>query len=344
MFANDTILVTGGAGFIGVNAAAHYARNQWRVVIVDNLCRQGSKNNLAWLKTRHRFEFENVDIRDTDKINHIIGTYKPRVLLHLAGQVAVTTSITNPREDFQVNALGALNVLEAVRIVSPETLHINASTNKVYGNMDDVPIEDTESRYRYKNNYQGVDVTRPVDFHSPYGCSKGAADLYTVDYHRIYGLNTVTLRQSCIYGPRQCGIEDQGWVAWFTIAAILNRPITIYGTGKQVRDILYIDDLLAAYDAVISNADDVAGKVFNIGGGIKRTISVKELVLFLEDVLGKQLSIRYQPKRPGDQDIFVSDIRRATSMLSWRPKTSLNDGLQSLVEWIEKHKSSFQAL
>jgi CDP-paratose 2-epimerase len=311
-------------------------------VIIDNLSRNGSKHNLEWLKERYKLSFEHVDVRDANKVNDIIRRYKPRVLLHLAGQVAVTTSIADPRGDFEVNALGSINVLEAVRVVSPETLFINASTNKVYGNMEDVSIDETESRYIYKDDYQGVDVMRPVDFYSPYGCSKGAADLYTVDYQRIYGLRTVTLRQSCIYGPRQCGMEDQGWVAWFAIAAILNRPITIFGNGKQVRDLLYIDDLLAAYDAVIANADDVSGRIFNIGGGMERTISVNELVRFLEATLGNKMSISYQASRPGDQRIFVCDIRHAASVLSWRPKTSVNDGLRSLVQWIAAHKSLFQ--
>lgn len=341
MSGGNTILVTGGAGFIGINAAAHYARKAWRVIIIDNLCRQGSKNNLTWLKRKESFVFENIDIRDTHKINYIVGKYKPKVLLHLASQVAVTTSVSNPREDFEVNAFGSFNVLEAVRKHSPETLCINASTNKVYGKMEDIAIEETESRYKYKNNYPGVGITRPVDCFSPYGCSKGAADLYTIDYHRIYGLRTVSLRQSCIYGPRQCGIEDQGWVAWFTIAAILDKAITIYGNGKQVRDILYIDDLLAAYDSVISNADAAIGKLFNIGGGMQRTLSLKELITLLEETLAKKIVVDYQQRRPGDQNIFVCDLGSANSILSWYPETSVSDGIRSLINWVEKNKALF---
>ncbi len=336
-----SIVVTGGAGFIGVNAAAHYAKQDYDVIVLDNLSRKGSENNLIWLKERYEIVFEHVDIRDSKKIDDAINKYRPDIVLHLAGQVAVTTSVRNPREDFETNALGSFNVLEAVREYSPESVYINASTNKVYGKMADVPVHEAETRYEYSHGFNGVDASRPIDLVSPYGCSKGAADLYTIDYHRIYGLNTVTLRQSCIYGPRQCGIEDQGWVAWFAIAAILNHPITIYGDGKQVRDILHIDDLLSAYDAVIAHADTMAGKAFNIGGGMSKTLSLQELIDYLQGTLRKKLVVSYQPARPGDQKIYVTDIESAVSTLSWSPKIDVFEGIESLLDWIVKNKNLF---
>ena len=269
-----SILITGGAGFIGVNAALHFAKNGWKVTVLDNLSRKGAENNLNWLTNQFPITFEQIDIRDFEKTERVVGNVRPDVLLHLAAQVAVTTSVENPREDFEINALGTFNLLEAVRKQSQNTFFINASTNKVYGKMDDVIVEERNGRYEYANLPLGVGETRNLDFHSPYGCSKGIADQYTIDYSRIYGLKTVTFRQSCIYGPRQFGVEDQGWVAWFTIASVLGRPLTIYGDGKQIRDILHVDDLLHAFDAVIDRKDKVNGQAFNIGGGPANTMSL----------------------------------------------------------------------
>ena len=262
-----SILITGGAGFIGTNASLHFSKDGWKVTVLDNLSRKGAENNLNWLKNKANFTFLQKDIRDIEETERIVGNVRPDVLLHLAAQVAVTTSVLNPREDFEINALGTFNVLEAVRKQSQNTFFINASTNKVYGKMDDVFVEERNGRYEYANLSLGVGENRNLDFHSPYGCSKGIADQYTIDYSRIYGLKTVTFRQSCIYGPRQFGIEDQGWVAWFTIASVLGRPLTIYGDGKQIRDVLHVDDLLHAIDAVIGRKDNVNGQAFNIGGG-----------------------------------------------------------------------------
>ena len=270
-----------------------------------------------------------------------MGNVRPDVLLHLAAQVAVTTSVLNPREDFEINALGTFNVLEAVRKQSQNTFFINASTNKVYGKMDDVFVEERNGRYEYANLSLGVGENRNLDFHSPYGCSKGIADQYTIDYSRIYGLKTVTFRQSCIYGPRQFGIEDQGWVAWFTIASVLGRPLTIYGDGKQIRDILHVDDLLQAFDAVIDRKDKVNGQAFNIGGGPDNTMSLIELIDYLETELRKKIPIKWDDWRPGDQQVFVCNIIKANEFLGWTPKIQVKQGVKQLISWVKENKHLF---
>ena len=248
-----TILITGGAGFIGANAADYFTREGWRIAILDNLSRRGAEDNLRWLRERTKFEFHKIDVRDAAGIQRVVGELKPHAMLHLAAQVAVTTSVADPRTDFEINAIGTFNLLEAVRKESPDTFFINASTNKVYGKMEEIGVDERNGRYEYRDHPRGISETQALDFHSPYGCSKGIADQYTIDYARIYGLDTVTFRQSCIYGPRQFGIEDQGWVAWFTIAAVLGKQITIYGDGKQIRDVLHVKDVARAYLAAIEN-------------------------------------------------------------------------------------------
>ena len=233
--------------FIGVNAAEYFADQGWRIAVLDNLSRRGTEENLRWLNDKVKVDFHKLDIRDAAGVERVVRETKPDALLHLAAQVAVTTSVSDPREDFEVNALGTFNVLEAVRKGSPQTFIINASTNKVYGKMEEIEVEERNGRYEYRDQTQGVSESQPLDFHSPYGCSKGVADQYTLDYARIYGLDTVSFRQSCIYGPRQFGIEDQGWVAWFIIAAVSGKQITIYGDGKQIRDVLHVKDVARAY-------------------------------------------------------------------------------------------------
>ncbi len=271
-----SILITGGAGFIGVNSAAHFAAKGWDVTVLDNLSRRGAPDNLQWLRERAPLHFERVDLRDAAEVDRVVRGTRPNVLLHLAAQVAVTTSVSHPREDFEINALGTFNMLDAVRRLSPRTFFINASTNKVYGKMEDLSVVERQGRYEYQDLAEGVSEQRPLDFHSPYGCSKGVADQYTIDFARIYGIKTVTFRQSCIYGPRQFGIEDQGWVAWFTIAAVLQKPITIYGDGKQIRDVLHVEDLVGAYQAAIEHQEIANGQAFNIGGGASKTLSLME--------------------------------------------------------------------
>jgi CDP-paratose 2-epimerase len=263
----------------------------------------------------------------------------------LAGQVAVTTSVVNPRQDFEANALGTFNVLEAARQSGDDPIILYASTNKVYGGMEDIEIVEQPTRYWYADYPLGIPETQPLDFHSPYGCSKGAGDQYMRDYARIYGLRTVVLRQSCIYGYRQFGIEDQGWVAWFIIAAIKGRQFSIFGDGKQVRDVLFIDDLLNVYEAAVKNIDKSAGQVYNVGGGPSNTMSIwVEFEPLLEEFLGKPISITMADWRPGDQRVFVSDIRKAERELGWQPEVSVRNGVYKLFNWIRENQHLFQHL
>lgn len=336
------VIITGGAGFIGSNAAARYLRNGHEVVVLDNLSREGTRKNLSWLESIGQFEFAHLDLRDSDGVTRFFASHRDADrVLHLAGQVAVTTSVTNPREDFEINATGALNVLEAMRLADMAAIALYSSTNKVYGEMTDVSIIERDNRYGYEHFADGIPESRNLDFHSPYGCSKGAADQYFIDYHRIYGLRTVVFRQSCIYGYRQFGAEDQGWVAWFMIASQLGRPITIYGDGKQVRDILFIDDLLDAYDAVFEAKEPALGRAYNIGGGARNVLSLLELLAYIDSRRDTPLQYSFAGWRPGDQKVFVSDIRRAASELNWTPKTACRQGLELLYNWIGENKNLF---
>ncbi|WP_448383640.1 GDP-mannose 4,6-dehydratase [Desulfosoma sp.] len=333
----ERMLITGGAGFIGFHCVKHFA-GLYDVVIVDNLSRKMTEDNLRELLALPNVRFERLDVRDVEALQRVFREYGPfAVILHLAGQVAVTQSVANPREDFEINALGTFNVLEAFRLHSPEALFMYASTNKVYGALEDLPLEEEEKRFSVRN-FSGIDEKRPLDFHSPYGCSKGAADQYVVDFGRIYHLTTVSFRQSCIYGPQQFGVEDQGWVAWFTIAAHLGLPVTIYGNGKQVRDLLYIDDLVDLYDVAIRNRDKFFGGTFmNIGGGFHCSLSLLELIDVLKD-MGYPLVPSFGAWRPGDQKIFISSNTRAEEILGWRPRVRPHEGVERIVEWVRKKR------
>jgi CDP-paratose 2-epimerase len=337
-----TILITGGAGFIGCNLAAALLRSGERVTIVDNLSRPRTDQNLAWLQAQFadRLRFERADIRDQAAMNALIPGHD--AVFHLAGQVAVTTSVQNPREDFEINALGTLNILEAARLASAPPAIFYASTNKVYGGMEEVRIVEQATRYAYADFPNGVPETQLLDFHSPYGCSKGAGDQYVRDYARIYGLKTVVFRQSCIYGPRQFGVEDQGWAAHFVIAAVTGRPITIYGDGKQVRDMLYIDDLIAAYLSALDQIETVSGRIYNIGGGARNTLSIwAEFGPLLERLLGRRLEVRYGDWRPGDQPVYISNIGKAERELNWQPAVAIEEGIERLVRWVEANRELF---
>lgn len=336
-------LVTGGSGFIGSNYVHRLLERGERVTIFDNFSRNGSKHNLAWLKSsfgESAFEVIEGDIRDADAVKQACKSAD--VILHFAAQVAVTTSVQDPRTDFEINAGGTLNVLEGARLSGRNPVVIFSSTNKVYGGMEDVGVEETETRYKYSKLERGVSEMMPLDFHSPYGCSKGAADQYVRDYGRIYGIPAVVLRLSCIYGTRQFGIEDQGWVAWFLIRAVLNQPISIYGDGKQVRDLLFIDDLMAAFDNVIERKDSLCGEIINLGGGNSNSVSVwQELGPIVEKLLGRRVDVSYADWRPGDQKIYVSDIEKARSLLGWNPKVSVDQGVTKIFEWIQANKDLF---
>jgi CDP-paratose 2-epimerase len=338
------IMITGGAGFIGVNAAQHFSAHGWSVVLLDNLSRRSAQENLDWIRQRAQVAFEYADVRAGEHIEKIVDDIKPDAILHLAAQVAVTTSVDNPREDFEINALGTLNLLEAIRQTSPKTFFMNASSNKVYGKMEDLAVTELDGRYEYKDLQAGVSEDRALDFHSPYGCSKGTADQYTIDYSRIYDLNTVSFRQSCIYGRRQFGMEEQGWIAWFAIAAVLGRPITLYGDGKQVRDALHVKDLVRAYELAWETRHSVSGQVFNIGGGPANTISLLEVIGHLEANLGINIPIVWRDWRPGDQPVFVCDIEKARRLLEWHPTITVYQGMDDLTKWVQDNKSLISRL
>lgn len=336
------IFITGGAGFIGSNAALYYLNKGDDVIIFDNFSRKGSKSNVQWIKqaARKQPKIYEGDIRDFQAVKKVVKNID--VLLHFAGQVAVTTSVENPRDDFENNALGALNVLEAVRLSKANPIFVYSSTNKVYGGLDNLKIREKETRYAFVNHPYGVNEEQNLDFHSPYGCSKGASDQYVRDYHRIYGLNTIVFRQSCIYGPRQFGIEDQGWVAWFIIAVTLGKKIDIYGNGKQVRDLLYIDDLVCAYDLAITNIIKTKGQIYNIGGGPRNTISVwRELQPLLEEHFNKKIPASFSKTRPGDQPIFIADIGKAKKDFGWEPRVGVKEGVRRLYDWVQENKKLF---
>lgn len=329
----SNILITGGAGFIGVNTAAHYLKIGDQVWILDNLSRACSKINLAWLKKNFRgLKFIKGDIRDFDLLKREV--LNKDIIFHFAGQVAVTTSVIAPLEDFEINAGGTLKLLEAIRQKNKQAILIYSSTNKVYGGMENEQLVEKESRYEYKNLVNGISEDYPLDFHSPYGCSKGSADQYVRDYARIYGLKTIVFRQSCIYGYHQFGMEDQGWIAWFIIALLLNKKVTIYGNGKQVRDILFIDDLLNAFDLAIKNIKKTSGQVYNIGGGDFNISIWKEFKPILGNIMKKDIKESFSEWRPGDQLIYISDIRKSKRDFNWYPKVPPQEGIKKLCSWI----------
>lgn len=338
------ILITGGAGFIGSNAAMRALQLGDRVVVMDNLSRPGSRKNLAWLEAESgALEFIDLDIRSAADVSAAFRVHRDADrVLHLAAQVAVTTSVDDPRTDFDVNAAGSLNVLEAMRAAGMTAPVLYSSTNKVYGQMDDLAVTEHHGCYSYARCPNGIAETRKLDFHSPYGCSKGAADQYFLDYYRIYGVPTIVFRQSCIYGYRQFGMEDQGWVAWFLIASRFNRPVTVYGDGKQVRDILFIDDLLDAYDAAFAAGSAVWGRVYNIGGGPQNVLSLLDLIAYIENQQKIHLHVTFADWRPGDQKVFVSDIRRAAAELAWKPRIGFRRGLCLLSDWVASNLNLFE--
>jgi CDP-paratose 2-epimerase len=336
------ILITGGLGFIGINTALALGREH-EISIIDNLSRKGNIENYINLKNNINFTLYNKDIRNYFDLEEIFKNNSFDAVIHLAGQVAVTSSFKNPREDFEINCLGTFNILECIRKYSSNAILLYSSTNKVYGDFKS-EIKEKDTRYVYGNEIVGVSENQSLDFHSPYGCSKGSADQYVRDYHRMYGLKTVVLRQSCIYGPNQFGIEDQGWISWFSIASLFDKNITIYGNGKQVRDVLHVKDLIYLYMSVINNIEICNGKIYNIGGGVDNTLSLLELLDILKVKLNKNIQYNFSDWRPGDQKIYISDIEKIKNDINWQPKIDVNAGLTIMLDWILENKKVFKKL
>lgn len=336
------ILITGGCGFLGSNLSAYALKKEMNLIIFDNLSRLGSSENLAWLKTHGEFKFVHGDTRNSNDILPLIAKEKPDVIFHVAGQVAMTTSIENPRRDFEINALGTLNILEAVRQFSSNSSIIYSSTNKVYGDLEEYHYTETDTRYICDEYPNGYNEKISLSFHSPYGCSKGAADQYMLDYARIYGLKTIVFRHSSMYGGRQFATYDQGWIGWFCQKALeikenaTTEPLTISGTGKQVRDVLYADDMVNLYFLAAENIEKAQGKVFNIGGGYKNSLSLLELFAFLESELNIKMKYKKMPWRSSDQKVFVADITKATNYFDWQPKISAKEGIRKMIKWVEE--------
>jgi len=338
------LLLTGGAGFIGTNLSLFFASKGYQITIFDNFLRVGVKKNAKLLSRKIKgLKIIKGDLRNHKEIEKAVSGQD--IIFHLAAQVAVTASVIDPRTDFDTNALGTFNLLEAARLQKNKPIIIYSSTNKVYGKMEEMKIVKKKTRYAYKDFPFGISEIMNLDFHSPYGCSKGAADQYVRDYYRIYDIPTVVFRQSCIYGPHQFGVEDQGWIAWFMIAISLNKPITIYGDGKQVRDVLHIDDLVRLFYSAVDKIDIAKGKVYNVGGGTKNTLSVwTEFGPLLDRLKGEKIKVSFADWRPGDQEVYISDIRKVSKELNWKPKISVEKGISKLYKWISKNKDMFRGL
>jgi CDP-paratose 2-epimerase len=336
-----SVLIFGGAGFIGSNWAHHLITNSDADVhVFDNLSRPKVQYNLRWLEKadqgRGRLKVTIADIRDANAVRKAVSSATE--IYHFAAQVAVTTSIDDPRSDFEVNAGGTLNILESARLSGDVSFLLFTSTNKVYGNLGATHFNDAS---RVFANCSGICETQPLDFHSPYGCSKGTADQYVHDYSRIYGLPTIVFRMSCIAGPRQFGNEDQGWIAHFLYSALEGRTISIYGDGRQVRDVLAVQDLLRAFAAVYENREKTAGQIYNVGGGAGNTVSLLELLQVIERMLHKQVNYRFFPARPGDQPIYITDFGKLQQHVGWSPRISVQQNIKNIREWWEGNQEYF---
>ena len=334
------LLITGGCGFLGSNLAADALARGDELVVFDSLYREGSRANLGWLQQQGDFRFEHGDVRNQNDITRLVQAFQPEAIFHLAGQVAMTTSIANPRMDFEVNVMGSHNVLEAVRLHAPGATVVYSSTNKVYGDLEQFTYRETDTRYECVDRPDGFDEATALEFHSPYGCSKGAADQYMLDYARIFGLNTVVFRHSSMYGGRQFATYDQGWVGWFCQQAVEARdrraaqPFTISGNGKQVRDVLHADDMKTLYMAAVNHIGKARGQVFNVGGGIANSLSLLDLFALLEECSGTKLDYIKLPVRDSDQRVFVADIAKAATVLGWVPAVSARDGVRRMFNWV----------
>ena len=342
------VLVTGGAGLVGSHTAEYYAKKDYEVTVLDNLMRsrlfgydkQSVEHNWNYLGKYPKIKRIKGDVRNEEDVKKAIGDGMD-IIVHTAGQPGVPSSVRMPKEDFSINAFGTLNVLECAREICPKTVFVYCSTNKVYGeNIDKIPIKESEKRYVYDGT-DGVPEEMSIDHcgHTPYGASKYVGDIYTQEYAYIYGMKTAVFRMSCIYGIRQFGFEDQGWVAWFVIAALTNRPVTIYGNGKQVRDILYVGDLVRAYDLFVES--DIKHAVYNIGGGPENTISLLEFLDILEEETGKRTTFSFQDWRPSDQKVYISNVVKLQRELDWIPGVKPQEGIKILVNWVKENKKIF---
>ena len=343
---SHTTLITGGSGFIGSNLAHRLMASGRKVRVLDNLSRPGVEQNLQWLRQQHGplLEFVRADIRDAAAVQQAMAGVQQ--VFHFAAQVAVTTSLDNPQEDFAINALGTLNVLEAARSRPVPPGVIMTSTNKVYGGLEDLALSVQGQRYLPVDagiTERGIGESRPLDFHSPYGCSKGAADQYVVDYARSYGMTTLVFRMSCIYGPRQFGTEDQGWVAHFILRALRGERITLYGDGMQVRDVLFVDDLVDAFLLGEQNAQRLKGRAFNMGGGPENAISLQDLLDRIEELHGERPSVDFDAWRTGDQRYYVSDTQAFQRETGWKPKVAAHDGIGQLFQWLSARQEKRNA-
>ena len=335
------LLITGGCGFLGSNLAKSALAQGIDLYIFDNLQRKGAPDNLVWLKSQGKFNFIHGDIRNSNDVERTVKNFLPDRIFHLAGQVAMTTSIDNPRMDFEVNGLGTVNILEAIRKWSPDSGVIYSSTNKVYGDLEQYSYRETRTRYECIEKPDGFDEKTPLEFHSPYGCSKGCADQYILDYGRIFGINATVFRHSSMYGGRQFATHDQGWVGWFCQKALgakknkdKNKAFTISGSGKQVRDVLHADDMVSLYFKASEKIVEIRGETFNIGGGYSNSLSLLELFTLLESLTDSVLAYEHLPPRESDQKVFVADISKVKMSLNWQPAVSKRDGIIKMLEWL----------
>lgn len=335
------VLITGGCGFLGSNIAYNLKDKNYEIHILDNLSRLGSEQNLEWLKSNLSVQFHKADVRNAAEVESAFEAIMPDVIFHLAGQVAMTTSIQNPRLDFEINALGTLNMLESIRKYKRDCLIVYSSTNKVYGDLEKYNFTETELRYKVEEKPNGFDENETLDFHSPYGCSKGSADQYVLDFSRLFGIRGVVFRHSTIYGGRQFATYDQGWIGWFCQQALeikqnpAREPFTISGNGKQVRDVLHADDAVRLYISVIDNIETMKGKVFNIGGGMSNSLSLLELFQILESELDIKMNYTRLEPRESDQKVFIADITKVTSATGWKPEVDRVSGVKKMLQWLQ---------
>lgn len=334
------IFITGGCGFLGSNLSAYAIKKNYDLVILDNLSRYGSSENLDWLKNQGKFKFINEDIRNKEVVNESLKSFEPDIIFHLAGQVAMTTSLKDPYMDFEINVGGSLNVLEAVRVNDLHAAIFYSSTNKVYGDLEQFKYSENESRFICDDHPNGFSEEITLDFHSPYGCSKGSADQYMLDYARLFGLKTVVFRHSSMYGGRQFATSDQGWVGWFCQKGLeakkTDENFSISGTGKQVRDVLHADDMVNLYFSSINFIDKISGNAFNVGGGIDNSLSLLELFDLIERRLNVKMKYEKLPPRESDQKIFVADFSKLNNITGWKPEVSKKHGIWEMISWLQK--------